>query len=332
MKIAYLGTGAWGYCLASLLAKKGHCVTAWTNDPSLAKHLNETGLHPKLPCNTPVKELTVTTEIEEALRGAEMIVESVTAAGIRPVFSALQKLSLPKIPIVLTSKGIEQNTGLLLSEIIFEILGAESKDRIGAISGPSYASEVIRELPTSVVGSGYNRETINAICEAFTTDYFRVYPNSDMKGVSYGGALKNVIAIACGIAEGLSLGYSTRAALITRGLHEIQKLAVAKGALRQTLYGLSGMGDLVVTCSATTSRNFMFGSLLAEGFTVAEAENKIGMVVEGVYTAVSALQLSKQTGIEMPITEAVNRVLFEGLPLSEAVPMLMKRIIKEEHM
>ncbi len=332
MKIGYLGAGTWGFCLASLLASKGHDVTCWTKNPDLAKRLNNQQEHPHLPGHRAQKGMRFTTELAEALEGAELIGEAVTAAGIRPVLAEIRKLKIPVCPIVITSKGIEQNTGLILPEIAVELLGEHIRPQVAALSGPGYAQEVIRGLPTSVVGSAFSPEVMLQICDVFTTKSFRVYPNSDIQGVAYGAALKNIIAIACGISEGLALGSSAKAALITRGLHEIRKLALARGCKSETLNGLSGMGDMVLTCCSLTSRNCHFGYLLAQGLMPKQAEEKIDMVVEGVYTCISALQLSKQLNIPMPITEIVYKIIYENMLPADAVYALMQRTIKEEHL
>lgn len=332
-KIGYLGLGAWGYCLASLLASKGNCeLVCWTTKPDLARNLTHNRQHPLLPGHRSTGNMTFTTDMAKALHDADMIVESVTSAGIRPVFEQVRSLGLPLCPIVITSKGIEQDTGKILPEVVIEILGEEYRPYIGFLSGPSFAQEVIRGLPTSVVGTGFSVDVIQTVCEAFTTPTFRIYPNTDILGVAFGGALKNIIAIACGISEGLALGCSSKAALMTRGLHEIRKLAVACGCESATINGLAGMGDLCLTCSSTMSRNFRFGMLLAQGATKEEAQQRIGMVVEGAYTCVSALQLSREYGIEMPIAEAVHHILYKGLKPVDAVKALMKRTIKEEHL
>ncbi len=332
MKIGFLGAGAWGFALAALLASKGHRVVSWTLFPEHAAMLERTKQHPMLPGSKGYATQHFTTDLEETLQDNDLLVESVTSAGMRQVFNKVQQIKTPECPIVITSKGIEQNTGLILSEVVCEVLGQHIRPQVGAISGPSYATEVVKGLPTSVVGSAYHPQVMELICTTFNTDTFRVYPNSDMLGTSYGGALKNIIAIACGIAEGLGLGFSARAALMTRGLHEIRKLTVAKGGKIETLYGLSGMGDLCVTCSSPTSRNFKFGLLLTQGKTPEQAKEEIGMVVEGAYTCVSALQLSRALHVPMPITETVHQVLFEGLTPKDAVRKLMQREIKEEHL
>lgn len=331
MKITYLGAGAWGFCLARLLAEKGHDVTSWSIEHALVDTLNKTHVHPNLK-GRPIKEsVRFTTNLAEALDGAELIVESVTSAGLRPVCKQLLALGLsPTIPFCLTSKGIEQNSGLILPEVIVDVMGEQYQNSICSFSGPSFAEEVSQNLPTSVVAGAYDPKIAEIVADAFTTSFLRVYPNRDIRGVAFGGSLKNVIAIACGISDGLNLGNGARAALMTRGLHEIVKLAKHYGAKQETLYGLSGMGDLFLTCSSTTSRNYSFGKLLSQGSSASDAKNSIEMVVEGAYTCVSAVQLGKKSGISMPICETVLQILEGKIHPLEAVQLLMQRNIKEE--
>lgn len=330
LRIGYLGAGAWGYCLSLLLANKGYLVTSWSLDKEKVRRLQEEKEHPKFRDYPPPPNLTFTTEIHDALVQKDLVIEAVTSAGIRQVFQKVREVHVPKCPIVLTSKGIEQNTGLLLSDVIVEILGEERREQIGCLSGPSIADEVLLGHPTSVVCSGYSQEVMALIHEAFSTPTFRVYPNSDMSGVELGGALKNIIAIACGASDGLGFGDNAKAALMTRGLHEIRKLAIHRGCKSETLAGLAGMGDLCVTCLSTHSRNYRFGRLLAEGLLPEEAKAQIGMVVEGSYTALSAMQIAHKAGIELPITEAVYKVIYEGVSPRDAVKLLLQRATKEE--
>lgn len=331
-KVGYLGAGLWGYCLATLLAGKGHQLVIWTLDPSFADRMNRGEEHPYLKgvCNRP--NMRLTTDLREALDGVDFLVEGVTSAGIRPVFSQIRDLGTPRCPIVLTSKGIEQNTGMLLTEVLLEVLGEERRQQIACLSGPSIAIEVAQGLPASVVSAAYSPEVMMAVQELFTTKSFRVYPNADINGVEFGGAMKNIIAIACGISDGLGFGDNTKAALMTRGLHEIRKLAAVKGSDPATLNGLAGMGDLCVTCLSRHSRNYRFGGMLAEGKGPEEAKKEIGTVVEGAYSCVSALQLGEQYGIPLPISEAVYKIIYRGMKPAEAVRYLMERAIKEEHL
>ncbi len=213
-----------------------------------------------------------------------------------------------------------------------EVLGEEHRQQIGVLSGPSIAIEVLKGLPSSVVCSGFDPNVISLIHGTFSTPTFRVYPNADINGVELGGALKNIIAIACGVSDGLGFGDNTKAALMTRGLHEIRKLAITKGCKPETLSGLAGMGDLCVTCLSKFSRNYRFGRLIAEGMDPDEAKKEIGMVVEGTYTCLSAMQLAKKANIELPITESVYKIVFEHLKPHEAVKMLLQRATKEEYL
>ncbi len=331
MKITYLGAGAWGFCLARLLAEKGHHVTSWSIEEQLVAILNKTHVHPHLKGRPIDSSVIFTNDLEEALDGAEMIVESVTSAGLRPVCEQLKALGVTsKIPFCLTSKGIEQNSGLILPEVVLDVLGTDFTKSICSISGPSFAEEVSQNLPTSVVAGAYDQKVAEMVSEAFSTAFLRVYPNRDIRGVAFGGSLKNIIAIACGISDGLNLGNGARAALMTRGLHEIVKLAKHYGAKQETLYGLSGMGDLFLTCSSSISRNYSLGKLLSEGRSPNEAKKSIEMVVEGAYTAVSAVQLAQKAGIALPISEMVLAILEGKIHPKEAAMQLMQRHIKEE--
>lgn len=332
MKIAYLGAGTWGVCLATLLASKGHDVILWTASPEFADYLQKNRAHPKLPDLRIHDQILVTHRMEEALNGAELIIESVTSKGIRPVFEQAHSLGGVRCPVVVTSKGIEQKTGLLLPEVIEEVLGPSSRSLIGCLSGPSHAEELIQRLPSSVVSSSYDPELMVTISEVFNTPYFRVYPNADLNGVAFGGAMKNIIAIACGISDGLGFGDNTKAALMTRGLHEIRKLSLLKGAKPETMNGLAGLGDLCVTCLSKHSRNYRFGHLIAQGKDPASAKAEVQMVVEGVYTSLSAYELGKKWDIPLPITEAIHSIIYQGLEPREAVKALLQRSIKEEHL
>jgi glycerol-3-phosphate dehydrogenase (NAD(P)+) len=331
-KVAYLGAGTWGSALACLLAENGHDVKVWDRDLDLIKILDEKRKHPKLKDFEISKDIKYLSSLEDVLEDCDVIVESVTSSGIRPVFQKIKEIKKDLCPVIITSKGLEQKTGLLFPEIFLDIFSEEEKEKVGCISGPSHAEEVIKKLPTSVVCSAYNKKLMHDIALLFNSENFRVYPNADILGVSFGGALKNIIAIACGISDGLSFGDNTKAALMTRGLHEMRKLSPSKGCNPQTLNGLSGLGDLCVTCLSSLSRNYRFGRLIAEGFSLEDAKIKIGMVVEGAYTCVSARELGMKYDVALPITEAIYRILYEGLSPHEAVKALFQRAIKEEHL
>jgi glycerol-3-phosphate dehydrogenase (NAD(P)+) len=332
VKIHYLGAGAWGFTLASLLAKKGYEVICWTQNEDLAKHLNSGNDHPKFPGYSAPENLRFTTDLAQVVKDPDLLVEGVTSAGLRPMMEQIKEQGIPNCPIVLTSKGIEQNTGLFLTQVVSEVLGKEHRPKVGCLSGPTIAIEVLRGAPASIVCSGYDSAVISKILEAFTTPTLRVYPNPDIHGIELGGAMKNIIAIACGASDGLGYGENAKAALMTRGLHEIRRLAIKKGCLPETINGLAGMGDLCVTCLSKHSRNYQFGNLIAQGMSVDEAKEKIGMVVEGAYTCLSAVQLAKKLQIELPISEAVYQVLYKGLPPKQVVTMLLQRAIKKEYL
>jgi len=332
MKIGYLGAGTWGFCLASLLASKGHEVVLWTQNEEFARHLAKKREHPKLAHYKAESGVSFTSDIQEAISGIDFLIESVTSMGLRPVLEQVVAAGGIDCPFVITSKGIEQNSCLLLPEVAVEVLGINHKKLIGALSGPSHAEEVIQKLPTSIVCSSYDPALMLKIHDLFVTPFFRIYPNSDIHGVTFGGAMKNIIAIACGISDGLGFGDNTKAALMTRGLHEIRKLSSTKGAKTETLNGLSGLGDLCVTCLSKLSRNYSFGHLIAEGLDPESAKEKIGMVVEGSFTCVSSLQLAQLAHIEVPITQAIYSILYEGLNPRDAVKSLLQRAIKEEHL
>ncbi len=323
----------WGFCLARHLALNGHEVTGWTIGAHILDILRRGEDHPHLLRSCRGLNMRLASTIEEAIQGAELIVESVTTGGLRSVLMQLHAVTPQlSIPLVLTSKGIEQATHLITPDVVQDVFGHASANNVAMLSGPSFAAEVARHLPAAVVCGGIGPEVCHKVISVFSSKTFRVYPNADVRGVAYGGALKNVIAISCGVAEGLGLGTGAMAALVTRGLHEMVKLAVAESCQAQTLYGLSGLGDLYLTCSSPMSRNFKFGQLMSTGLSRKEAENKIGMVVEGAYTCTAAKELAVQHGIPMPITETVYDILAGELSATEAVTRLMLRHVKEEYL
>ena len=330
MNIAFLGSGAWGTALGSLLCGNGHRTMLWSQDAELAHLINTTHQHPKLPGLEIHPALRASCDLAEVMASAEVICEAVTSAGIRPVCEELKQLGVAPMPLIMTSKGIEQHTGLLLPEVAIDVLGEEWRDWIGLLSGPSYAEEVLRRIPTVVVAAAYGEAQRQRIVQLFSSPLFRVYPNADLKGVGFGGAMKNIIAIAAGTSDGLGFGMNTKAALMTRGLHEMRKLAAANGALPDTLNGLSGMGDLMLTCFSPLSRNYRFGGLLAEGLSPQEAKERIGMAVEGAYTCLSAYELARKSHVAVPVIDTVYDLLEHGMPPQEAVERLMARTIKEE--
>jgi glycerol-3-phosphate dehydrogenase (NAD(P)+) len=333
MKIGYLGAGTWGTALSFLLNDNGHELIIWDKDTDLLKKLDEERVHPKLPGFVVPSGLRYVFEIEKAIEDVDIIIESVSSSGIRPVFEKLMKLKGKDLPpIVITSKGIEQKTGLLFPEVAIDVFGESFRSSIACISGPSHAEEVVKKMPTLLVGSSYERSLMETVVKMFNSDFCRVYPNNDIIGVSFGGAMKNIIAIACGISDGLNYGDNTKAAILTRGLHELRKLSQTKECDPNTLNGLSGLGDLFVTCASTFSRNYRFGKLIAKGYSLDSAKEEIGMVVEGVYSCVSAYELAKKNNIPVPITESVHSILYLNFSPKDIVKSLLQREIKEEHL
>lgn len=332
MKIAYLGVGTWGYCLAYHLASLGHDLFIWSIEEDLIESLQKGNDHPHFPGFAPQKNMHFTCDMEEAIQGVDLIVEGVTSAGIRPVFKSLKEKIKKTCPLVLTSKGIEQKSGLLLPEVLLEVMGEDYKEHIACLSGPSHAEEVMEQLPTSIVSAAYNKELMFLLSQTFASEKLSVYPNSDIIGVAFGGAMKNIIAVACGISDGMGYGINYKAALMTRGLHEMRKLASLKKARPETLNGLSGMGDLCVTCLSPLSRNFSFGKLIGQGMSREKAKEKIGVVVEGAYSCVSALELGARFKIELPITEMVHDIIYGGMPTQLAMEKRIKKVPKEEHL
>ena len=325
--IAVIGAGSWGTTLASLLAEKEFDVSLWAFEKDLVATINDTGMNSvylpdvQLPAN-----LKVTYDIAEAIKKARYILNVVPTQFTRSVFNEAVKYMPEDAVIISASKGIEQGTLLTVSSILKEITGHQT----AVLSGPSFAKEVINKFPTAVTLATENPDTGLIIQEIFNTHYFRVYTHSDMLGVELGGALKNVIAIASGITDGLGLGHNARAALITRGLAEIVRLGVSLGADERTFSGLSGLGDLVLTCTGPLSRNYSVGVSLGKGLKLKEILSSTKSVAEGVATALSAFELSQKQGIEMPITEQIYEVIYKEKTPENAVSMLMNRTLKSE--
>ncbi|HJV34656.1 NAD(P)H-dependent glycerol-3-phosphate dehydrogenase [Geomonas sp.] len=330
-KIAVIGAGSWGTTLADLLAKKGHEVTLWAYEPELVVEMRESRVNSLfLPGITLADSLSFTNDLQAAFDGCSMVVCVVPSQLVRRVIGS----AVPFIPtdavFVSASKGIEVDTLATVSDIYREILPPELFANLAAVSGPSFAREVALEMPTAVAAAAQSEAVARRVQEAFTTKFFRVYRNDDIVGVELGGAIKNVIAIAAGISDGLGFGSNTRAALITRGLAEMTRLGVAMGAQPATFAGLAGMGDLVLTCTGDLSRNRTVGIQLGEGRKLAEILGEMRMVAEGVKTTESAYNLAKKLKVEMPIIEKMYQILYENKPAREAVLELMTRNLKAE--
>jgi glycerol-3-phosphate dehydrogenase (NAD(P)+) len=333
MKVCVLGAGAWGTALAIHIAKQ-HKVVLWARDSSHISGMKKSRANPLyLGDFIFPKTLTLEKNLDLAIEDAEIIISVVPTSGFRAVLESIHKIN-KKIPIIWANKGLEKGTAKLPHEVAIDVLGnpnAKSSRNFGVISGPSFAAELVRSLPTAVTMASTNEELSSITAKLFHHSNMRVYTSNDVIGVSVGGALKNVIAIASGISDGMGFGNNARAALITRGLAEISRFGVALGAKPETFNGLAGAGDLVLTCTGEYSRNREVGVRLAKGQPLEEILTGLGHVAEGVFTAAEVIGRSKQLGIDMPITQEVNAVIHNGKSPREAVLDLLGRAIKSEN-
>lgn len=327
-KVSVIGAGSWGTALAILLEKNGHQVTLWSHREEEAKELAKSREHKsKLPGVEIPERIEIISDLEGALREKDVIVFAVPSVAVRSTARKVAPYVKEGQLVVNVAKGIEETTLMTLTDIIEEeIPGAKGC----VLSGPSHAEEVSRGLPTTCVVGAKDKETAEFLQNIFMSPVFRVYISPDILGIELGGALKNVIALAAGTADGLGYGDNTKAALITRGITEIARLGIAMGAKADTFYGLSGIGDLIVTCASKHSRNRKAGYLMGQGRSMQQAMDEVNMVVEGVYSAKAGLALSQKYKVEMPIIEQVNKVLFEGKAPADAVRELMVRDKKIE--
>ena len=321
-KIGIIGSGTWGTAISILLHNNGHEVTIWSAIPEEIDEMAATRKHKNLPEVTLPESLRLTKDLKEAMEGKDLLVMAVPSVFVRSTAKRMKPYLHDGQIIVGVAKGIEESTLFTMSQIIEEELPTA---QVAALSGPSHAEEVSRGLPTTCVAGAHKKAVAEYIQSVFMSPVFRVYTSPDMLGIEIGAALKNVVALAAGIADGLGYGDNTKAALITRGMAEIARLGMAMGGKYQTFAGLSGIGDLIVTCASMHSRNRRAGILIGKGYSMEEAMKEVQMVVEGVYSAKAAMALAKKYEVPMPIVEQVNRVLFEGMPASEAVSELMLR-------
>lgn len=329
--VAVLGDGSFGMALATLLARIGsERVALWSHNSERIAAMRTERRNPKYLSDHELHAAIAPTEsLQDALTDAELVVVAIPSQVIRSVLSAGAP-HWPEAPIVLGSKGIENDTLMTLDEVVIDVLGESFASRVLALSGPSFAREIVEGEPTAVVLASRDQSLADTISARLCIGAFRAYSSSDIVGVELGGALKNVMAIAAGAITGMGYGHNTRTAMITRGLAEITRLAVAKGAHPMTLAGLAGMGDLVLTCTGGLSRNRAVGEKLGQGKTMNEALAEIGQVAEGVKTTLSAKQLADRLGVDAPITNAVYRVLYEDASIRDAVAGLLARPTKRE--
>ena len=331
MRAAVIGGGSWGTALASVLGRNGHETVVWAHDAEVARALAEKHQNPKyldglqLPDN-----VTGTHDLALALAGAEMVVAVSPSHVTRKVMEDALPLLPKATPLVCATKGIENESLLTMYEVLEEVLPAELHPYISCLSGPSFAKETVQRMPTAVVVAAPWEKMAQRVQRAFSNDYFRVYTSVDVTGVELGGSLKNVCAIAAGISDGMGFGNNTRAAIMTRGLAELVRLAVRKGANPLTLSGLAGMGDLVLTCTGELSRNRAVGLGLGRGQTLAQVLSGMTQVAEGVRTAQSVHDLAHKLSVEMPLHDAIYRILYENLPPKAALQSLTSRELKSE--
>ena len=328
-RIGVIGAGSWGTALANLLAKQGHDVVMWSFEPDVAEAINTRHENPRYLREIPLSEnLRATSELRAAVEGAGMLLSVSPAQHVRGVMADAATAMREDALVVSASKGIEQERLSTMAQVLAQVLPPTATTAY--LSGPSFALEVAKEMPTAVTIASHEESVALRAQDLFQTPYFRTYTSDDVVGVELGGALKNVIAVAAGMVVGLELGHNTMAALITRGLAEITRLAVELGANPLTLSGLAGMGDLILTCTGGLSRNRHVGAELGKGRTLEEVLAEMTMVAEGVATTRAAYALAERTGIEMPIVSEVHAVLFENKPAREALEALMLREPKAE--
>ena len=330
-KIAVFGAGTWGIALARLLAVNGRDVTVWSAIPAELKSLSTTRRHPNLPGMELPSAMHYTADIAEACTGRDILLFAVPSPFVRSTAKKAAKYIPDGQLIVDVAKGVEDKTLMTMSEIIEdELTKAKRTARVVALSGPTHAEEVARDMPTLIVAASEEEAAAKAVQKAFTAPSFRVYTNTDRRGTELGGAVKNVIALAVGIALGLGYGDNAKAALITRGNAELTRLGLAMGCKPETFAGLSGMGDLIVTCTSMHSRNLHAGMLLGRGKTAEEAKAEVGQVVEGINALPAACRLAKKYKVEMPIVQSVDAILSGKLEARNALAALMGRDLKHE--
>ena len=328
MRCAVIGAGAWGTALADLLASNGNETIIWAHEPDVARAIEECHENRRFLAGQPLAPaLHATTDQGVALDGAELVVYATPSQHLRQIARHGAAHVSRNAILAVASKGVEHGTLALMTDVIATEVKARA---VVGISGPSFANEVVARHPTAIAAASSDAAAALVVQEVFASSTFRVYTNDDVIGVELGGALKNVMAIATGIVEGVGLGYNSRAALITRGLHEMTRLGVALGARASTFAGLAGVGDLVLTCTGAHSRNRQLGVEIGKGATLEEALRGKETVAEGVATTQSAMQLAERHDVDMPIVEMVHRILFDGHAARNAVPELMARELRSE--
>ena len=327
MKAVVVGSGGWGTALSMVLCDNGHDVTLWSHDPAKAAEMTKTRENSKLKGVRLPDSLKISGDLD-CLKGAELVISATPSFAVRETGKKIAPYLTPETVLVSVSKGIERDTNLRMSQILTEVTGNICK--VAALSGPSHAEEVSIRMPTGCVSACPDLKVARLVQDAFMNDYFRVYTSEDIVGVELSAAMKNVVALACGVCDGMGYQDNTKALLMTRAMAELTRLGEKLGGTRQTFGGLAGMGDLIVTCTSMHSRNRRYGILIGQGKSVPEALEEIGAVVEGYYAAANARSLAQKAGVEMPISQAAYEVLYNGRDVHAVIADLMSRAKRSE--
>ncbi|HEV7683362.1 MAG TPA: NAD(P)H-dependent glycerol-3-phosphate dehydrogenase [Pyrinomonadaceae bacterium] len=330
-RIAVIGAGSWGTALAILAARAGHEVQLWSHNAEVVEAINREHANPRYLTGAQIPEtVRATSRIGEAIEHAEMVILAAPSHATRELLNAMLPALRAEMTVVSATKGIEIDTGKRISQVVAEVVSSEIRLRFVSLSGPSFAKEVAENHPTAVVAASDNRDVACVVQSELSFDNFRIYTNDDVAGTELGGSVKNVMAIAAGMVSGLGYGANSIAALITRGLAEMTRLALREGAKLETLMGLAGLGDLVLTCTGSLSRNRFVGQELGKGRNLNEIASGMSEIAEGVKTTLAVKRLAERCGVNMPITNEVHAVLYEGKLASDAARELMTRPLREE--
>jgi glycerol-3-phosphate dehydrogenase (NAD(P)+) len=330
-RVAVIGAGSWGTALAIIAARSGHEVRLWSRDVGVATSINDDRVNPRYLSFAEIPEnVFATSEVDEALHNTSLVLLATPSHAARGLLSSMKSALEGSSIIVSVAKGIEIDSGKRISEVVNDVLGEQYSERFVCLSGPSFAKEVVENHPTAIVAASRNEEVSRIVQATLSFGNLRIYTNTDVVGTELGGSVKNVMAIAAGMTIGLGYGSNSLAALTTRGLAEITRLTLCYGGQLETLMGLAGLGDLVLTCTGSLSRNRFVGEELGKGRTLDEIMSGMSEVAEGIKTSRAVKRLAEKVGIEMPITNEVCAVLYEGKPASEAVKELMKRPLRSE--
>jgi glycerol-3-phosphate dehydrogenase (NAD(P)+) len=328
-RVAVIGAGSWGTSASWLLGGKGHEVSMWAREPEIAAGINAAHQNPMFMSDIVLPDtVTASSDMERALSGAEAVVMVTPSIGVRTTAESMAPHLPASTPVIILSKGVEEGTLLLMTEVLEDVLG--NRDRLAGLSGPNHAEEVGRGVPSATVVASYEESVGRLFQDLFMTRFFRVYTNPDVVGVELAGASKNVIAVAAGMSDGVGYGDNTKATLMTRGLAEMSRLGHAMGANPLTYMGLAGVGDLIATCTSKNSRNRALGEFVGKGGTLEGWRAQTNMVAEGAFACIAVEELGKRLGMELPLTRQVRAVLYEGLPLSAGEDALLGRAARDE--